>query len=366
MSKNPTFSGHASDLPYVRIRRRAPFFSLFTGFIYKGVRMSIQSEQFTKNSLKKLLFVAGSGLFAFSAAAALTYGYFHGQSYRLERSQWVALQALAVSEDYEACRSQGNALPSQSRFYSEAQSLVQQCSMGLARQQANNQDLTAAITTALSITAPDEALQSEAESLVTQWSGQVVKRGEQLLQAGELDQAIAVLQELPPELPTAGSVESTIQGWQRQWDQSEATIQTASELLDSGQWLAAKNELAGVASITYWQQQKEPLLEQAEAGIAEVARFEAEQARQRAIAAAPRYTFQPPSPGQPATAQAPVTAYLPPEAAAPSLSSFDRRVESLYNSYVAQGQNSWDAWIQACQASGGYVVDQGPQAGCLP
>ncbi len=339
--------------------------------------MSIQSEQFAKNGLKKLLFVTGSGLFAFSTAAALTFGYFQGRSYRQERSQWVALQGLAAAENYEGCRSQGNALPSQSRFYGDAQALVQQCSMDLARQHANDQALTEAIAVALSITTSDGQLLNEAQSLVTQWSGQVVKQGEQLLQAGNLDQAIAVLRELPPDSPTAGSVESTIQGWQKQWSQSEAAVNQTNDLLERGQWLAAKQELEGVASITYWQQQKEPLLERAEAGIAEVVRYEAEQARLRAIAAAPRYNYQPPSQSQPAApapaapAQSPVTAYVPPAAApvapaAPRVSSFDREVENLYNSYVSQGQNSWDAWIQACQASGGYVVDQGPQSGCQP
>lgn len=328
--------------------------------------MSIQSERFAKNGLKKLLFVVGSGLFAFSAAAALTYGYFKGTYYRQERSQWVALQGLAAAEDYEACRSQGSALPSQSRFYREAQVLVQQCSVGLARQYANDQELTEAITVALSITTPDGQLKDEAQALVTQWSGQIVKQGEQLLQAGQLEQAIAVLQELPPEAPTASSIEATIQGWQKQWIQSEQAVQEATGLLEQRQWLAAKNQLAGVASITYWQQKKQPLLEQAEAGIAEVARYEAEQARLRAIAAAPRYDYQPPTAGEsPVQVQAPVTAYVPP-VVEPGLSSFDRQVERLYNSYVAQGQNSWDAWIQACQASGGYVVDQGPQAGCEP
>ena len=331
--------------------------------------MSIQSEQFAKNGLKKLLFVAGSGLFAFSAAAALTYGHLQGKSYRQERSQWVALQGLAAAENYESCRSQGNALPSQSRFYSEAQTLVQQCSLGLARQHASDQELTEAITVALSITTPDGQLQNEAQGLVTQWSGQVVKQGEKLLQAGQLDNAIAVLRELPSESPTASSIESTIQGWQRQWGQSEVAVQEATDLLAQGQWLAAKNKLDGVASITHWQQQKKPLLEKAEAGIAEVARYEAEQARLQAIAAAPRYNYQPPSSSgrqpAPAAPQTPVTAYVPP-AAAPRISSFDSQVESLYNSYVAKGQNSWDAWIQACQASGGYIVDQGPQSGCEP
>ena len=328
--------------------------------------MSIQSEQFAKNGLKKLLFVAGSGLFAFSAAAALTYGYFQGKSYRQEHSQWIALQGLAASESYEACRSQGNALPSRSRFYNEAQGLVQQCSMGLARRHANEQQLTDAIAVALSIKTPDGQLQNEAQALVTQWSGQIVKQGEQLLQAGDLDQAIAVLRELPAEAPTAGAIESTIQGWQKQWSQSEVAVQKTSELLEKGQWLAAKQQLEGVASITYWQQKKQPLLEQAEAGIAEVARYEAEQARLKAIAAAPRYNYQAPTTAAPsAPAQPPVTAYVPPRAQ-PSISSFDRQVESLYNSYVAQGQNSWDAWIQACQASGGYIVDQGPQSGCQP
>lgn len=325
--------------------------------------MSIQSEQFARNGLKKILFVAGGGLFAFSAAATLTYGHFQGKAYRQERSQWVALQGLAAAENYEGCRSQGSAFPSQSRFYGEAQVLTQQCSISLARQQANDQALVQAIGTALSVRTPDGQLQNEAQSLVTQWSGQVVKQGEQLLQAGKLDQAIAVLRELPEESPTSSSIEATIQGWQKQWSQSDAAVQATTQLLEEGQWLAAKNQLKGVASITYWQQKKQPLLEQAEAGIAEVARYEAEQARQKAIAAAPRYNYQPPSSGAVAGGQPPVTAYAPP---APRVSSFDRQVESLYNSYVAQGQNSWDAWIQACQASGGYVVDQGPQSGCLP
>jgi len=326
--------------------------------------MSIQSEQFAKNGLKKLLFITGSGLFAFSAAAALTYGYLQGKTYRQEQSQWVALQGLAAAENYESCRSQGNALPSKSRFYSEAQTLVQQCSVGLARQQAGDQDLTQAITTALSVNPSESELQDEVQTLVTEWSGKVVQQSEQLFQAGKLDQAVAALQTLPAGAPAADSIDSTVEDWKRQWSQSETAVQETTALLERGQWLAAKDKLNEVGSISYWQRQKQPLLEQAEAGIAEVARYEAEQARQRAIAAAPRYNYQAPSLSQPsAAASAPAYAPAP---AAPSISSFDRQVESLYNSYVAQGQNTWDALIQACQASGGYIVDQGPQAGCQP
>ncbi|NJN29334.1 MAG: hypothetical protein HC824_01815 [Synechococcales cyanobacterium RM1_1_8] len=111
-----------------------------------------------------------------------------------------------------------------------------------------------------------------------------------------------------------------------------------------------------------------------------MARYEAEQARQAAIAAAavqnqPSPSDSPPwssgveANASPLPAPAPPapTAFNPPISApapAPSANNFDQRVEQLYRSYVDQGQGSWDAWNQACMASGGYVVDQGPDAGC--
>lgn len=328
--------------------------------------MSLQSEQFARNGLRKLLLLTGSGVLALAAAGLLTYGYLHGRAYRQERSQWANIQALATAKDFGGCRSQANAVSSRSPYFEEAQRLAQRCGLGVAQQQAADQDFSGAIATALSLAPQAEPLRAEAETLVQDWSAQIIAKGQQQYDAGQLDQAIATLGQIPTAAPAAATAMEKAQQWQATWDSSEAVLTAAEQLLDKGQWLAAKTKLGELPKAAHWQQKKQPLLDKAEAGIAEVAAYEAEQARQRAIAAAPRYDYQTAAPAPINSPNgAPQAAYAPPSSGY-NPSAFDQRVESLYNSYVAQGQNTWDAWVQACQASGGYVVDQGPHAGCLP
>lgn len=338
--------------------------------------MSLQSGQVMKNGLRKALRVTAGSAVAIAVAGFLTYAYLQGKAYRQERAQWAEIQGFAAAEDFSTCRAKASALSSQSRYFSEAQRLAQRCGLGVAQQQAESSDLPAALETALGLAPTDEQLQAETQALIADWSQQILAQGQQLYEAGQLQAAIATLDQLPDNAPATQAAADTVQQWQTAWASSETALTEAEQLLSKGQWLAAKNKLSQITGSPYWQQRKRPLLAKAEAGIAEVARYEAEVRRQQEAAAAATaaaatrydYDYEAAAPARRSTTTAPQAAYIPPPPApaAPSINAFDQQVESLYNSYVAQGQNNWDAWVQACQASGGYIVDQGPQATCAP
>lgn len=341
--------------------------------------MSLQSEQFAGNGLRKITFALGTGLATLGVSAALTYGYLELQKYREVQSQWSKAQAFAQASDFDGCLSQTQVIQPQSRYFSKAQLLMQQCRLGQAQVQAKDENFVAAIESALLIPESAQETYSEAQSMIQDWSDVVTAQGQTLLEAGKLEDAIATLRRLPE--PVNADVETTVTRWSSDWEKSESAIQTADDLLARGQWLAAKQSLEEVSDVSYWAQKAKPLLARAEAGIAQVEQYEREQARVRsALAAAPRATYTPPAVVSPAPAAAvapapaapaaprysPPPAPPPPVAVAPPSLGFDQSVESLYQSYRSQGQGTWDAWTQACRDSGGQIVDQGPEAACLP
>ncbi len=360
--------------------------------------MSLQSEQLAGNGLRKVTVGLGAGLAALGASATMTYGYMQARDYQEYRAQWIELQSLLAATEYEKCQIEAQNVVPSSRYFSGAQSVLQQCRFGLAQQQAARQDYSGAIASALLIPASDEKLHQQAQPLIQDWSNAVVKQGQTLFQAGQLEAAIAQLRALPAELPVAQGREATIQRWQADWTQSETALKTAQELLGRGQWLAAKTALGKVSGVEFWQRKAKPLMVKADAGIARVEQYQAEQqpyVSPAALAAAPSAVYTPPAwddapvssgswPSEPAApsdyweepgaAPAPVQAssYVPPSvttspaAAAPSAPGFDQSVEGLYQSYKDQGQGTWDAWGQACADSGGRLVDQGPESACLP
>ncbi len=338
--------------------------------------MSLQSEQFAGNGLRKLTFALGTGLATLGVSAALTYGYLELKEYREAQAQWSQAKTFAQANNFDGCLSQTQGIQPSSRYFSNAQLLMQQCRLGLAQVQAGDKDYVAAIESALLIPESMEETYSEAQPLIRDWSGAVAEQGEELLEAGKLSDAIATLRRLPG--PASSDVEATVNRWTADWNKSESAIETAESLLARGQWLAAKQSLDAVADMSYWTQKAEPLMARAEAGIAQVEQYELEQARSRsaALAAAPRATYTPPAivsptpavsaPAAPAAPRYSAPPAPPPVAVAPPAIGFDQSVESLFQSYRSQGQGTWDAWTQACRDSGGQIVDQGPEAACLP
>ncbi|NJR68237.1 MAG: hypothetical protein HC771_05855 [Synechococcales cyanobacterium CRU_2_2] len=107
--------------------------------------MSLQSEQFAGNGLRKIGAGVGAGLATLGVSAALTYGYLQVRDYQESHRQWVKLQSLEKAGEYEGCLAQAQAIVPASRYFEGAQSLVQQCRLGRAQQQAEQQEYVAAI-----------------------------------------------------------------------------------------------------------------------------------------------------------------------------------------------------------------------------
>ncbi|NJM56216.1 MAG: hypothetical protein HC857_00435 [Synechococcales cyanobacterium RU_4_20] len=242
--------------------------------------MSLQSEQFAGNGLRKIGAGVGAGLATLGVSAALTYGYLQVRDYQESHRQWVKLQSLEKAGEYEGCLAQAQAIVPASRYFEGAQSLVQQCRLGRAQQQAEQQEYVAAIASALMIPKSSGDTYYQAQPFIQTWSDAVMQQGKDLLEAGQLEAAIAKLKLLPAESPVDKERETTIKRWQADWTQSKNAIQNRRRFLERGQWLSAKQSLASVASIGFWQRKAKPLIAKADAGIALVEQYAAEQYQQ--------------------------------------------------------------------------------------
>ena len=352
--------------------------------------MSVQSSRFTLIHIKRYGTMGLVGTAAIAAAMGLGYGLRHWQTYDQHRRDWLGVQGLEQLKSFSKCVETGSAITSESPFFASAKATTQRCQLGLAQQLAAQSKLPEALGITLSI--PEQsAVHVQATQLQKLWTAQVLAQANQDWQQGQLNQALAVLRSLPNTIGQAQKVEVQAQQWQREWASNEATLKAAEVSLGKGEWGKAKEMLARVSQVPYWQAKSKPLVNRAEAGIAEVLNYEREQAalaaarQAEAEAAANRREetapAAPPLPADPSyDAPAPVepesASYIPPVYAEPSRgggavaappaegSGFNSRVQSIYEDYTNQGQGSWDAWIQACESAGGRVVDSGPEATC--
>jgi hypothetical protein len=348
--------------------------------------MSAQLGQLRPTSWKWIAALGGAGLAGLLLIALAIAGYMRLQQMRQEEASWAQVRLLAQQQSFDNCIRSSAAFGAESRFYGEAQALMQQCRVGQAQRLASQGSQLGDALSLLALVPSQSKSYGQARTLMQNWSKDLKVQAEAQFKAGQLDRAIAILRQTPAQSPEAQAVEPTIQGWQREWSKNATAIKTAESDLKRGRWLAAKQSLDNVTPIKYWQDKAKPLMQRAEAGIAEVARYEeAEAARQIEQQRAARSYQAPPEvpysgggsesgggyyapPPEPAANSGYVPAepsYRAPAAPAPA-PAFQGRVEEIYRDYSRQGQSDVDAWSQACESAGGQVVDNGPEVVCQP
>lgn len=341
--------------------------------------MSAQLGQLRPTSWKLILSLGGASLAGLLLIGLAIAGFMRFQQDRQDAATWAQVQGLAKQQSFDDCIRRSATFGHESRFYGEAQTLMQQCRVGQAQRLAAQGSKTLGDALSLLALIPSQSrAYGEAQALMQGWSKQLKSEAESQFKLGKLDRAIAILRQTPGQAPEAQSVESTIQAWQREWGKNATAIKAAESALERGRWLAAKQSLAQITAIQYWQDKAKPLQAKAEAGIAEVERYEAElagQARQQAALesqrsyspAAPTDGYYPPPPPQTASDYVvPSEPSYSAPAAPPAAPAFQRRVEEIYRDYSQQGQSDVDAWSQACEAAGGRIIDNGPEASCQP
>lgn len=297
----------------------------------------------SRRGLNTLLYTMGVGSLA---VVALVIGVKMVQEWRdrqQETQSFEQLQTLLAQPDPEGCVKAAQQIDQTSRFYPEAQGILQQCNFLWGQGLAQGGDLRSALS--LLLTIPDSApVYPDAQALVERLSAEVIEKAQTQVVDGQLEAAIVTLAQIPLDAPATATVENLRQSWRKEWEQNEKTIAEAQKALDKGQWSTAQEILGTVSSAPYWQSQILPLKQKAEEGIQQVIRYEQQQEQEARERQAQQQQAPEPTP-QP---------------------TFNDRLQSLYDTYVKEGMNELEAWKLACETMGGTIEDVGPEAVCKP
>lgn len=114
-------------------------------------------------------------------------------------------------------------------------------------------DLTAAVNL-VSAWPADHPLYREGQSLLAEWSAQILDLAESRLESSGVQDALAVVRQIPPSSPISAEVQEAIAQWQAQWQQGEQIWNKAQEALRNQDWnLAAEQVTAlGQTDSDYW------------------------------------------------------------------------------------------------------------------
>lgn len=82
----------------------------------------------------------------------------------------------------------------------------------------------------------DDPLRDESDRLVELWAGEILRRAEAEFQQGNLDEAIALAQEVPSRVEPYRQVQETIQTWEALWTRATDLFQQGQEAIDQEEW----------------------------------------------------------------------------------------------------------------------------------
>lgn len=221
------------------------------------------STSLVKPKQRRLLIRASITTIAISALAV----------YALYRQPGASTQAsleqikMRIAEGkYQECVEQATAIPQNSRIYTEAQTLLQQCQLSLAKQLAANNNFAVAITEAAKIPQNSVGYQ-EAQQRISQWSDNILEMAKHRYQLGNLSDAIAIAKTIPESSSVYPKAQKTIQQWNKEWQQNQSYLQAAQKALNEGKWQTAISEANKVTDNPYWRKQIEPINQKAKSQI---------------------------------------------------------------------------------------------------
>ncbi|NEP61494.1 MAG: chromosome segregation ATPase, partial [Symploca sp. SIO2G7] len=82
----------------------------------------------------------------------------------------------------------------------------------------------------------DHPLRAEIDAKVESWSSQILELADDRFHRGELEDAIATAQKIPPHTAAADKVESSIRRWQRVWAEGSDIFEKAKQKLVDGEF----------------------------------------------------------------------------------------------------------------------------------
>ncbi|MGI0484655.1 hypothetical protein ACN4EK_04400 [Pantanalinema rosaneae CENA516] len=158
---------------------------------------------------------------------------------------WYAFSQLSLL-DFSGCQS-----VDESDNTSESTRLY--CAQ-LAADRETSTDLAKAIRLANSLS-PDHPLRREGDRLIKRWSEQLLAMGEAAFQEGRLDDAIAMIQQIPPSTPAFQTSETKIRDWRDTWAKAEEIYTKVARSIEEDAGSAVFQEARSLLAIDnqYWQ-----------------------------------------------------------------------------------------------------------------
>ncbi|HEY9647699.1 MAG TPA: hypothetical protein V6C88_15090 [Chroococcidiopsis sp.] len=101
---------------------------------------------------------------------------------------------------------------------------------------------------------PGHPLYNEAQQLVSDWSGAILRMAEQKFEQSDLDGAIALARKIPADSPAYPQAQEAIAAWQKEWSQGETIYDTAVQALRDRDWNLASEQILALGNIQndYW------------------------------------------------------------------------------------------------------------------
>ena len=235
-------------------------------------------------------------------------------------------QAMQAKGDYEACVRTARMIPQNASTYLAAQNLLKTCEIGqeitvltsqenysscielakstpafqpllnvcqreqeklerldedqklwnTAQHLALSHNLKDAVTRLTQIS-PQSPVHPEAQTLINQWSNQLLEQAANTYRDGRYDNAIALAQSIPVSSLNYQHAQETLDLWQEEWEVNTKQLAAAHQALQVGSWREAVTAAEMVDSTSnYWRRQVTQIITQAEARLLDDARKEAE------------------------------------------------------------------------------------------
>ncbi len=202
-------------------------------------------------------------------------GYFylvHKQSYLQTQEALAQIEALKATGKYRECVQQAETFPADYLdLHAKAQTLLQECKgteaeskLAQGRKLAEQSRFKEAIALAAEVPT-DTDIYSEAQQLMTQWSGKIFQIASDKYRQGNFQEAIAIATAIPADSSFHAKARAAIEQWHEELKKNETYLQAAQKALNERRWQNAIDTAKKVSQTTYWQKQAKPIIQKARA-----------------------------------------------------------------------------------------------------
>ena len=171
------------------------------------------------------------------------------------------LENLYEQQKYQQCYQIATESPNQDNFVIKR--WIGKCGLAAAKAKAEINSFSGAIAIAQTIPKTVSNYQ-EIQDNINIWSENILEYATKIYHQGNLEAAIKIANIIPDNTDLKAKIPEIISQWEQEEAQHQAIIDQAQQLLDQGQWYAAKQEVAKIPTkFIVWREIAQPILDQA-------------------------------------------------------------------------------------------------------